>query len=300
MSKTFEKASRTDAYMFDPMDLCIIGGKRLPEGERGPLDTEWDPTHSLHQDDLLKPLTEAEVVNIEEMGVLVPIEIMRLNNVPTVVMGRGRVRKARLANARRKANRVPQMELRAVVTRETNRIALLKRMMTENIFRKDVSVLDRIALGKKLLEMGCSEDEAAAQCGVGAQQFSNWLALEDNATPEVRKALEENRIGPSAAMELATVTNPKAQNEALANLMKAPEVTARAAKKEAQRAKGTVVSDKVGKRDLKKLLKSVEPKTKGNEWMQGVAAGLRMALGEKNDARLMKMLEKADDADTEE
>ena len=108
MSKTFPNATRADAQSINPLHLCIVGGKALPEAEQGPLDTDWDPQHPLHAHDLRNPLDPVDVDNVFEHGVIVPIEVIRgPNDVPMVNLGRGRVRKARLANIRRKAEGLP-------------------------------------------------------------------------------------------------------------------------------------------------------------------------------------------------
>jgi hypothetical protein len=39
--------ARGNLWSIDPSELCIVGGKSLPPDERGPLDTEVDPSHDL-------------------------------------------------------------------------------------------------------------------------------------------------------------------------------------------------------------------------------------------------------------
>jgi hypothetical protein len=166
MAKTFKNAKRVDAQCCDPLDVCLVGGKALPKDEQGPLDTDWDPSHTLHAHDLLKPLDPLDIESVFQHGVIVPIEVVRINDVPTVDVGRGRVRKARLANIRRKEQGLPLIEIKFTVTRITNGVQLLSRMIAENIRRKNVGVLDRIDLAKQLMGRGASEEQAAAEIGL--------------------------------------------------------------------------------------------------------------------------------------
>jgi hypothetical protein len=295
MSKTFNKASRVDAQSIDPLDLCIISGKALPEGERGPLDTAWDPTHSLHAHDLLAPLEAADVESVFQHGVIVPVEVIRLRtadgDVPAVSLGRGRVRKARLANIMRKAKGLPLIMIKFTVVRITDGVQILSRMIDENLRRKRVGVLDQIDLAKQMIARGASEEQAAKQLGVTMQRFTGWLKLEDNATASVREALQQDRLSPSAAIELAAIEDHAEQDASLARLLSSPKPSVRAAKTLVRAAQG---KDGVGKapklRLQKKLLELTDKASKGDEFMQGAKAALRWILGEGAHKSLAKLL----------
>lgn len=291
MSKTFNHASRTDAQSIDPLYLSLIGGKALPEDEQGPLDTAWDPSHPLHAHDLLKPLEPLDVESVYQRGVIVPIEVIRIADVPTVSLGRGRVRKARVANLRRKAEKLPLIQVKFTIVRITDGVELLTRMIDENLRRKKIGVLDQIDLAKQLMARGASEEQAAKTVGVTMQRFKGWLMLEDHATEKVREALRTDRLSPSAAIELAAINEPEKQDEALAALLAAPQATARAAKRVAREAQGkeTVVLPK--RNDHKKLLAAVDKAAKGNEFMQGAKAALRWVTGEGTHKDLAKLIE---------
>ena len=163
MAKTFEHASRADAQSVNPLYLCIVGGLALPENERGPLDTEVTPNSPFHAHDLLRPLDPRDVDDVFEQGVIAPIEVVRVNDIPTVNWGRGRVRKARLANIRRQSEGLPPIEVKFVVVRISNGLQLIKRAHAENLRRKTFGVLDQIELAKQLLLHGASEESAATQ-----------------------------------------------------------------------------------------------------------------------------------------
>lgn len=303
MSKSFDNASRTDAYCIDPLEICIIGGKSLPKEEQGPKDTAWDPTHPLHAHDLLKPLDPLDVDSVEELGVLVPIEVVKHNNLPTVSLGRGRVRKARLANQRRKAKGLPPITVRFVIVRISNGMELMRRQIDENLRRKTIGVLDRIELAKQYMARGASEEEAAKSMGVKRQQFDQWMSIEDNATPAVKAALREDRLSPSAAIALATIKEPEKQDEALATLLSTPDAkpTARAARRVVNEANGGGETRAVlpKAKEQKKLLAVVDKHAKGNEWMQGAKAALRWVTGEGTHKDLAKLLEAAAESEAQ-
>lgn len=291
MSKTFKHAARADAQSIDPLHLCIVGGKALPEDERGPLDTAWDPTHPLHAHDLLKPLDALDVESVFQRGVIVPIEVVRVGDVPTVSLGRGRVRKARVANVRRRAEKLPLIQVKFTIVRVTDGVELLSRMIDENLRRKKIGVLDQIDLAKQLMARGASEAQAAKTLGVSLQRFKSWLTLEDNATEKVREALRADRLSPSAAIELASISDAAKQDEALGALLASPQPTARAAKRITRETEGKELIVVPRRGDQKKMLEAVDSVSKGDAWMQGAKAALKWVLGEgahKDLARLVK------------
>ena len=291
MSKTFKNASRADAQSANPLDLCIVGGKALPEDERGPLDTDWDPSHPLHAHDLLNVLDPLDVDSVYEHGVIVPVEVVRINDVPTITLGRGRVRKARKANILRKAKGLPLIEVKFIVVRITDGVQLLSRMIDENLRRKKVGVLDQIELAKLMLTRGASEEQAAKRLGVTMQRFKQWLSLEDNATPSMRAALSQDRLSPSAAIVLSAITDPAEMDKKLTELLASPQPTARAAKRLQRGAQGKE-EDAPRPRfvDQKRLLTAVDKLSRGNEWMQGAKAVLQWTTGKGTHKDLAKLL----------
>lgn len=289
MTKTFEGAIRADAQSMDPMDLVIVGGQSLPPEERGPFDTKWDEHHPLHVHDLLKPLDPLDVESVFQLGVIVPIEVIRIGDRPHVCLGRGRVRKARVANARRKAKGLPPILVKFTVVRITDRVELQSRIIDENLRRKTPGVLDQIAMAKQLMAFGADEQYVAKKLGISLERFSEWLRLEDNSTEKVREALRAERLSPSAAITLAELDG-EAQDEALDRLLSSPQPTARAAKKIVREAKGreTVVRPKPA--DHRRLLAAADKNSRGNEFMQGVKAAMRWAVGDGVHKDIAKLL----------
>lgn len=294
MAKTFNKASRVDAQSIDPMELCIIGGQALPEDQRGPHDTKWDPTHPLHAHDLLNPIEEADVESVFQHGVIVPIEVVRYGDLPVVSLGRGRVRKARLANIRRKAAKMDPITVKLTIVRITDGVQLLSRMIDENLRRKTVSVLDQIDLAKQMMARGATEEQVAAKFQISKGRFNAWLRLEDNGTEKVRAALKDNRLSASAAIELASLDKEK-QDETLDKLLASPKASARAAKTLVRGAQGKEETVKPKPVEYKVLLKRVDKASRGNEFMQGAKAALRWVTGEGIHKDLRELLEAAED-----
>jgi transposase-like protein len=289
MSKTFEGATRADAQSADPLKLCIIGGRALPKDEQGPLDTDLDESHPLHAHDLLRPLKQSDVDDVFEHGVINVITVIRLNNIPVVETGRGRVRKARLANIRRKIAGLDPIEIKFVVIRITDGLLMMNRMISENLNRKDFGVEDRIALAKQLLARGASEEVVARRFEVKPTRFKQWLNFEDNASPSVRAALKQGRMKPSTAIVLAELDHP-AQDAKLAELLTAPKPTARAARRLVRSAQGKEEVIRPRLPEQKKLLTRIGH-ARGNDWMQGAKAALLWVTGESVHKDLRTLLE---------
>lgn len=238
MAKTFEHASRADAQSVNPLYLCIVGGLALPENERGPLDTEVTPNSPFHAHDLLRPLDPRDVDDVFEQGVIAPIEVVRVNDIPTVNWGRGRVRKARLANIRRQSEGLPPIEVKFVVVRISNGLQLIKRAHAENLRRKTFGVLDQIELAKQLLLHGASEESAATQSQIPQSRFKQVMEFEDSASPTVKEALRQDRLSVSAAFVLAAIEGHTEQDAKLAGFLSAPKPTVRAARQAEQADRG--------------------------------------------------------------
>jgi ParB-like chromosome segregation protein Spo0J len=292
MSRKFDNATRVDNYRFDPLDICIVGGKGLPPDQQGPKDTELDPKHVLHVHDLLAPLKQEEIDDIYERGVMNAIEVIIIGGVPYVVTGRGRVRKARLANVRRKKAGLPKIEIQVSIIRETKGLELFRRIVAENLYRKEVSVLDRITMATELLNRGASKPEVAAMFGVSERRFDEWLTIPDKATPRVKEALEQNRINASGAIALANVAKtPEQMDKALADLLITANPSARAARKAAREATGKATDAKVTRHDLKALLEYIEQYQAHD--IQSLAEVLQVILGKRENGKVHTLLEKA-------
>ena len=63
-SKKAFDAGRNTMWSFDPLELCIVGGKCLSKEEQGPLDTAVDENDPLWDKRLYETLSEEFIANI--------------------------------------------------------------------------------------------------------------------------------------------------------------------------------------------------------------------------------------------
>lgn len=209
--------ARNSIYVADPTELTLVGGKGiLPAEQSSSRDTADDPEHELWDPRLRDQITEEEIANVDAFGVLEPVLISKEGDLAVVVDGRGRVRRARAANKRRKARGEPLIKVSCVVVRQRG-TALMGPMIAANEVRRDDSLPGKIEKAKRVLARGVSEDDTAVMFGVKASTLRSWLAYEDNATAEVKRAVEAGAISQTAGLKLATkVKDPEKQRETLA------------------------------------------------------------------------------------
>lgn len=301
-SKKAFDLSRNSIYVADPTtDLRIVGGTRLLGEERSELDTDDNESHPLWDSERLdEPLTEEFIANIDAFGVIQSITIAKLDDVATVVDGRTRVRAARVVNARRKKRGEPLITIECKM-RRTDATGLMGAMIATNEARKNDEVMAKMAKARKYLARGVSEEDVARTFAISGETLKGWLAFDDNATIETKKAVSQGRVSASAAAELARVRDPEKQAAALSTLLIAPgKKTVIAARKAVAKTNGKEV-DGVGitsKRKIKALLDACvatdhpQAGEKTLAWWQGVEDALKLIIGEKVEPRLATILEK--------
>lgn len=281
--------ARNTMWTIDPDDLCIIGGKKLPAAERGNIDTDDGEEHELYDPRIFDPLTEEFILNIDAHGVDTPIVIAKIDGVPVVIFGKTRVRAARVANRRRKARGEPLISVDCKIKRG-NTTSLLAAMIVENENRKDDGILAKIDKLKRLMARGVSVDDAAVIFGKKVQTVKGWLAFEDNATKETKKAAESGRLSPTAAAALAKIKDPDEQRKTLEGMLSTEgRVTKDSAKSAARAANGKKVAISVGdKRTQRRLLTYVQGLSHGSvsektmAWWEGVEDALKLVIGEED------------------
>lgn len=291
--------ARNSMWSVDPDDLCIVGGKCLPKDEQGPNDTEEDEENSLYDVRLHEPLTPEFINNIYAVGVDTPIIIAKLDDFATVVVGRSRVRAARVANKRRKANGEPLIKVDCKMKRDTD-VGLMGTMISENEARRDDDMMTKIGKLKRFMNKGVSPEDAAIRFNVTLATIKNWLAFDDNALAVTKKAVEQGKISPSAATTLARIKEPEKQKEALEALLEhAPagsKGSTRAARIAANNAGAGNVTGVTDKKTLKTFLAAVQDTSHPNAsektlaWWEGVEDTLKLVIGEAADQRLRTIL----------
>jgi hypothetical protein len=251
-SATTKKAfdlPRDSVYVADPIaDLRVCGGRGvLCEEEAGDLDTEPGPDVPVRDARrLAQALSESFLANIARDNVRTPIVIGNIDGVATVVEGKSRVRAARRANRQRALLGVPPMRVRCVMQRNVSRLAVMATVISGNNARRDDDLADRIEKLRAYLEGGASELDAATTFNVKQATIRDWLAYDDHATDEVKRAVADNLVGASTAMELAKVKDPDVQRAALAKVLGGAGVKQRSARAARALRRGVEAGDGAG------------------------------------------------------
>jgi phosphopantetheine adenylyltransferase len=255
-AKPIEKATtkkafdlpRDSVFAADPIkDLRICGGAGvLSQTQSGDLDTPPGPNIPVRdQRRIARPLKPGLVENIDRFGVKQPIVIAKIDDIPTVIVGKGRVRAAREANRRRIADGQPLLKIRCVMQRDTSRVAIMNTILSENNAREDDDLADQIEKVKELIEAGGSEADAAIACCVKQSTIRTWLDYDDRAVDELKAAVKEKGIKASTAIEIAKIRDPDEQRATLDRIIASPgsrQQSARAARALRHEANGTPVA----------------------------------------------------------
>jgi len=198
---------RKDLLQFDPDDLVIITDKVHPL---------YDPRAEL-------PVSESLVLNVKALGVLQPIIVRRngerADGMATmeVVAGRQRVKAAREANKRIRAEGGAPMLVGAIVKRGDD-ASLFATIVAENEARQADSPMGRARKLARYMAFGVSEAEAAVVFNCSESTIRNWLALLD-CDKSVQDAVEAGRLPATTAAQQFAKMPREEQAAHLANLV---------------------------------------------------------------------------------
>ena len=210
---------KSNLLFFDPEDLVLVTDEKSP----------------LFDQRVHLPLSEPMVLNIMHQGVVQPITVAK--NTETgkveVVAGRQRVKNAREANKRLKAQGCELIQVPAVAKR-ADAVALTGVMVSENELREADTPLGRAHKMAKLGALGRSEEQLAILFGCSEQTVRNSMALLD-CVAGVRNAVDAGKIGVGHALKLQRL-EPTEQREKLAELLEAANGSNGHAKARKQRA----------------------------------------------------------------
>lgn len=196
-AKTAVDASRTNAWNIEPERLVLV----------------TDPSHPMYDPRVHLPLDESLVLNIMHHGVIEPVNICKDGSDLVVVAGRQRVKSAREANRRFRAEgKVPMLV--TCMLRKGDDASLFGVLVSENELRKEDTPLGRADKLQRFLAMGRTEAEAVVVFGVTRQTIANWKALLDLA-PEVKAAVENGTIGATIAAQEFSGLKREEQREKL-------------------------------------------------------------------------------------
>lgn len=235
--------ARLNAFGVDPEDLVLVG-----------LDTKDGPEHPLYDERVKLPVDENLAKDMLMNGFRGSIEIRKNGDKYEVVFGRQRVKAARKANKWAKEQGKQPIMVRVFVAKGSD-ADMFGIRIGENIHRKNMSVLEKADEINRYMSFGRNEKEAAVTFGMTPASIKNHLRLQD-LDSSVRKAVEADKLSPSAAAELADMSREE-QKEALAKLLASGEkVTHRTAKHAAKtKKKGEETTIAPPKRLVTKILK---------------------------------------------
>lgn len=196
-NKTAVDASRTNAWNIEPERLVLIE----------------DQTHPLYDPRVHLPVDESLVLNIGLHGVIEPVIICKDGPDLVVVDGRQRVKAAREANVRLRAEGKLPMLVTCMV-RKGDDASLFGVMVSTNELRTEDSPLWRAEKLQRYLAMGRTEAEAAIVFGVSRQTIRNWIELL-NLDVSVKLAVDAGVIGATAAVQVFSGLKREDQREKL-------------------------------------------------------------------------------------
>ena len=234
--------SRADAFRCLPERLVV----------------ETDPASPFYDARVKREVPEWLIQSIQEVGVILPVVVMRDGDRLVVNDGRQRVRACLAANLRLVgAGKAPHFVTYTIRKPGEDGDAGLVGVARAANTRMDDSPMERAQAAARLLDYaqagGMSTAEArrytAARCGVSVPCLDNWLALLDCATP-VQEAVKVGEISQTEARKLARQPRDKQVAE-LQKMKAAPAVPVRRMRNQAEITKVIEALDK-RERNLKR------------------------------------------------
>jgi ParB-like chromosome segregation protein Spo0J len=204
------EGKRVNAFLMDPRELTIVG-----------IDTKHTKReeHPLYDPRIERPISDAWALNILLFGVQQPVIVRKNGPLSEIVMGRRRVRGARIANdpAWRKRMEVergvaagtytalPPVLVPVMAPIKVDDFGALARRILENEDRQDDGPIAKAKNAAQLRAMGASDDMIAAIFRVSVKQVQKLLAVLD-LDAKVQTAIERNEVTFSAAVQLTDLT----------------------------------------------------------------------------------------------
>jgi ParB family chromosome partitioning protein len=139
--------------------------------------------------------------SIQEVGVLQPIVVRRLDSGYELVAGERRLRAAKLAGLAT----VP------AIIRTTDDAESLREALIENIHRLDLSPLEQAAAFQELQDdLGVTQEELAQRLGHSRSHVANTIRLL-HLPPEVQRLVADGSLTAGHARALLSLEDPEAQ-----------------------------------------------------------------------------------------
>jgi ParB family chromosome partitioning protein len=218
--KVFDTKS-TDLFWFDPEEIRVPTTGALADARAG------------------LPVLESLVLDIMVRGVVEPVIVAKGDDgMPELIDGRQRVRAATEANRRLAAQGVKLLLVPAVY-RRADELGMFAAMICANEHRQQDAPIERARKAQRFLDLGASEDECAVAFGVSRPTIRNWLSLLDLG-PAARSAMEDGKISPTAASQIAKLPKEKQAEALVRTLSSDSKPTVRKAREQARATDGQV------------------------------------------------------------
>ena len=258
-------AKRLNGFFFDPEAVVLVGGN-------GPNDIPREDAEHLYDPRVELPPDEGMVKNMMVYGVVEPIIITKLGQLPIVVDGRQRAGCLREANKRLVAEGKEPFQLPAVLKKATAN-TLFGVMVSANENRLDDDQITRAEKLANFLGLGHDEEAAAITFHMTKQNVKQLLKLLE-LHPDVQKMVKDKKLSASAAAELIDLS-PKEQVSSAKSLLENGQ------KPTANRVRKSVGKKPVlpTKRIVKKLM-SLEDRPTIAEEHDTFWAGVQFMIGE--------------------
>ncbi|WP_246795658.1 ParB/RepB/Spo0J family partition protein [Burkholderia perseverans] len=235
---------KTNSLFFDPEKLVLVTDKASP----------------LYDERVHLPVDEAMAHSIDYLGVQQPIVISK--NPETgeteVVVGRQRVKAARLANVWRKQRGAPPRKISAIVF-QGKRETAIETIVAENEQRQADSPLGRAEKMRQVLSLGRSEGHVAMIFNCSVATVRSSLALLE-CCAETQRAVESGKVPLTHASKLATM-KPDQQRTTTRELVAAANTHKPRA---AARAQREVMGDKSARMKTRKQIEAEADKSTGD------------------------------------
>jgi ParB-like chromosome segregation protein Spo0J len=236
------EGKRLNGFYLDPDNLLIVGLDIPAKDVEGKVHFLYDDARAGLQ------VSESFVRNVMKIGIKEPVIITKVDGKAIVVDGMQRVKvgreaKKRLLELGDDTFRVP------VILQGGDEGDLLEISVSANEFRVEPTILDRARRAQLMLDHGKTMEEIARAFGVTTQSISKWLIIRGLSAP-VRKAVEEGKIDPTPAAELAGLSTEeqKAKLEELLGLGVGHRPTVKEVREKVQRSSGNKTSTTPGKK----------------------------------------------------
>ena len=248
MGKQAVDAPRITGFAMDPDDLIIIG-----------YDTDDGPQHPLYDERVKLPLDEGFVQDIMLNGVIQTVTARKNGDKIEVTAGRRRVRHAREANKRLKAENQELIKVPILIRRGSD-AEHAGVGSSENQHRVDDPPIIVARKAQRLLNLGKTEQEVAVHIGVTKTHLKNNILKLLECDPSVQKAVDDGKLAPSKAVPLAALDRAAQREELEKLLASGGSATTDEVKRNvrARKNNGSAENDHPppSKRTLKKILKA--------------------------------------------